>query len=123
MTPPAFSLCLCGSIRLAWPVQKRSLPMRQFSISLATLMVTLVCCQALAGEAEFKTLEGTWEITELIVGGEKVPDKDLAGMKFVFSTETDKDVKIQKLTLVPPSSDTSKVDKRTFSLTFDAKKK
>jgi uncharacterized protein (TIGR03067 family) len=97
--------------------------MQRQTLSLAIALFTFVCCQTLAGEAEFKPLEGTWEITELIVGGEKVPEKDVAGMKFVFSVETDKDVKTHKLTLIPPKSETEVVDKRSFSLKFAANKK
>jgi uncharacterized protein (TIGR03067 family) len=97
--------------------------MRRFTFSLATLILTFACCQALAGDAEFKSLEGTWQITELIIGGEKVPEKDVAGLKFVFATEGEKEAKIHKLTLVPPASDTDVVDKRSFSLKFNAGKK
>lgn len=94
--------------------------MRQFTYSLALLALTLLLCQAVAGEAEFKPLEGTWEVTELIVGGEKVPEKEIAGLKFVF--QQDKDA-VHKLTIVPPKSDTDLVDKRSFSLKFSAGKK
>src|SRR6185369_4609857 len=96
--------------------------MRRFTFSLTAIALTFVCCQALAGDAEFKVLDGTWEIAELVIGGEKVPDKEIAGMKFIFSAEGDKD-KTHKLTLVPPPSETGVVDKRTFELKFIPNKK
>lgn len=91
------------------------------SLSLAPVFAMLLTLQGLAGEKEvkeFKPLEGTWEITELIVGGEKVPEKEISGLKFVFSVEMEKDMKAHKLTLIPPMSDSELIDKRTFSLKF-----
>jgi uncharacterized protein (TIGR03067 family) len=98
--------------------------MRRFTLAAATCVLTVVCCQALAGDAELKALEGTWQITELIANGVKVAEKDIAGMKFVFSKEMDKDKKaFTQLTIVPPPADTGIVEKRTFSLKFLAGKK
>jgi uncharacterized protein (TIGR03067 family) len=68
---------------------------------------------AFAGDAE--SLIGEWEITELVVGGKKVEEKEIKGMKFVFDKE--------KLTIVPPAADGGIVDKRTFSYKVDSKAK
>jgi uncharacterized protein (TIGR03067 family) len=78
-----------------------------------------LACRALAGGDDAKKLQGTWQITELIVGGKKVPDKDIAGMKFIISKDKEGD----KLAIVPPTADTGVVEKRTFTLKFDLSKK
>lgn len=92
--------------------------MRNLTCSLATLLLALICCQIFAGE-DAKKLQGSWDLTELIIGGMKVPDKDIQGMKFVFSSEKDE----HKLTILPPPSDTPVVDKRTFTVKIDPTKK
>lgn len=75
-----------------------------------------IACAAIAGEPEdSKKLQGAWTLTELVVGGAKVPDKELAGMKFVFEAN--------KLTIVPPAADTGVVDKRAFTIKLDPSKK
>jgi uncharacterized protein (TIGR03067 family) len=75
----------------------------------------MACAAALAGQADdAKKLQGAWALTELIVGGAKVPEKELAGMKFVFEAD--------KLTIVPPAADTDVIDKRTFTVKLDSKK-
>lgn len=89
-------------------------PMRQLSSLVVGLF--LVACAVLAGETDdVKKLQGEWTLTELVVGGVKVPEKDLAGMKFVFESN--------KLTIVPPSADTGVVDKRAFTIKLDPAKK
>jgi len=99
--------------------------MRYFTGIVAFFAVIVACCQALGQGAEFKTLEGTWQITELVIGGLKIPEKEVAGMKFVFSKDKDKDkdVAYEKLTIHPPPADTGVVEKRTFKLKFNNAKK
>jgi uncharacterized protein (TIGR03067 family) len=88
--------------------------MRQLSALVGGFL--LLACAALAGQADdAKKLQGAWALTELIVGGAKVPDKELAGMKFVFEAN--------KLTIVPPAADTGVVDKRSFTIKLDPSKK
>jgi len=97
--------------------------MRYLLCSLATLMTALAACQALAGGEDFKKLEGAWEVTELIIGGTKVPAKDIAGMKFVFAREKNKDDAVDKLTIVPAAADTGVVEKHSFTIKINAAKK
>ena len=87
--------------------------MRPFSFVLCVSTVIL-CCQAMAGDEDAKKIQGTWLLTELIVAGEKVPAKDVEGMKFVFENN--------KFTIVPPTADTGVVDKRTFTFKLDGGK-
>ena len=90
--------------------------MRPFAYLITFFSAVLVCCHAGAQDADdAKKIQGAWEITELVVGGKKVPEKDVKGMRFLF----DKD----KLTILPPASDTGVVDKRTFTFKLDAKAK
>ena len=89
--------------------------MRPLLFLVAVGIVAVVCCRALAGAADTKTLQGTWEVAELIVGGAKVPAKDVQGMKFIF--------KGQILTILPPTADTGVVEKRTFTFKLDPKQK
>ncbi len=87
--------------------------MKPLSILCALL---LLLPTAIAGDAdELKKLQGTWEISALIVGGIPVPEKEIAGMKFIFKDKT--------LTIIPPKSDTGVVVPRAFSVTVDGKKK
>jgi uncharacterized protein (TIGR03067 family) len=86
--------------------------MRKLFATCASVGFLLLCLHAFAGED--KKLQGAWEVTELIVGGMKVPEKDIAGMKFVFKDKT--------LTIVPANADTGVVDKRTFSIDVDPTK-
>jgi uncharacterized protein (TIGR03067 family) len=94
--------------------------MRYLTLALAMAVAAALTCHAFAGGDDAKKLAGTWQITELIVGGMKVPDKDIAGMKFVFSKDKDGG---DQLEIVPPTADTGIVEKRTFKLKFDAAKK
>jgi uncharacterized protein (TIGR03067 family) len=93
--------------------------MRHFTFTFTIAFATALACHAFAGVDDAKKLEGTWHVTELVVGGMKVPDKDIAGMKFVISKDKDDD----KLTIVPPTADTGVVEKRMFKLKFDVSKK
>ncbi len=92
--------------------------MRHLIYSLTLALAAVLTCHAFGGD-DAKKIEGAWQVTELIVGGMKVPDKDIAGMKFVFSKEKDDD----RLTIVPPTADTGVVEKRTFKLKYDVSKK
>jgi len=93
--------------------------MRPFAFVAVTLFIAAVAAQVCAGGDDAKKLEGTWEVAELIVGGMKVPDKDIQGMKFVFTKDKDE----SKLTIVPPKSDSGIVEKRVFTLKINAKAK
>jgi uncharacterized protein (TIGR03067 family) len=87
--------------------------MRQLSALFGAFL--LLTCAAFAGQADdAKKLQGAWALTELIVGGAKVPDKELAGMKFVFEAD--------KLTIVPPTADTDVIEKRSFTIKLEPKK-
>lgn len=89
--------------------------MKTMSMLLASFALFALIPLALAGDAdELKKLQGIWEITELVVGGIPVADKEIAGMKFVFKDKT--------LTVTPPKSDTGVIVPRTFSVSVDAKK-
>ena len=87
--------------------------MRLFLIAAAALMSVGLVHSGDAGDA--KMLQGAWALTELVVGGTKVPDKEIQGMKFIFEGN--------KLTIAPPASDTGVVDKRTFTFKLDPSKK
>jgi len=90
--------------------------MHTFAYLFTFAIGVFVCCHAFAQDADdAKAIQGPWEITELIVGGKKVPEKDVKGMRFVFEKD--------KLTIVPPASDNGIVEKRTFSVKLDAKAK
>jgi uncharacterized protein (TIGR03067 family) len=90
--------------------------MRHFSYLIAGCFVALVCCRGLAGDADdAKKLQGTWEITDLIVYGKKVDFKEIKGTKFIFSQD--------KLTLQPPSDKLEVVVAGTYSFKIDPKKK
>ena len=88
--------------------------MRPFSYLLIGCALFLICCRAFAGADDAKKLQGAWALTELVVGGAKVPEKEIAGLKFVFAAT--------KLTIVPPTADTGLVDKRSFTFKLDATK-
>ena len=89
--------------------------MRMKSMFVAGYALFLALPIALADDAdELKKLQGTWEIVNLIVGGEPVSDKEVAGMKFQFKDKT--------LTIIPPKTDTGIVVPRTFSVSVDGKK-
>jgi len=90
--------------------------MRPFAYVLTFFIAALVCCHVVAQDADdAKKIQGPWEISELIVGGKKVDEKDVKGMRFVFEKD--------KLTILPPTSDTGVVDKRTFTFKLDTKAK
>ena len=90
--------------------------MRPIASVCALFVGALICCQGLAQDGDdAKTIQGPWEIVELIVGGQKVPEKEVKGMRFLF----DKD----KLTILPPASETGVIDKRTFTFKLDPKAK
>lgn len=90
--------------------------MRTFAYLFTYFIGALVCCHAFAQDADdAKAIQGPWEITELIVSGKKVPEKDVKGMRFVFEKD--------KLTILPPTADTGIVEKRTFTVKLDAKAK
>ena len=59
--------------------------MRPIASLCALFVGALFCCQGLAQDGDdAKAIQGPWEIVELIVGGQKVPEKDVKGMRFVF---------------------------------------
>lgn len=89
--------------------------MRQFTYFLAVVVLAWVSCQVFAGAEDAKKLQGTWDVTELIIGGAKVPDKEIQGLKFVFKDD--------KLSITPPKADTGVVEKRTFTLKIVPAKK
>jgi uncharacterized protein (TIGR03067 family) len=74
--------------------------MRMLSFFLALIvlgaMFVPACPQGV--KDDLGKLQGAWTITELIVGGSKVPEEEFKGTTFVFSGN--------KLTLVPPMSNT-----------------
>lgn len=85
-------------------------------LSLFVVASLLLAGAAFAGQADdAKKLQGAWVLTELVVGGVKVPEKEVAGMKFIFEEN--------KLTIVPPSADGGIVDKRAFTIKLDPAKK
>ena len=92
--------------------------MRDLKYALMLLAIGFAC-RAFAGGDDAQKLQGTWQLTELIVGGMKIPDKEIAGMKFIISKDKDGD----KLAIIPPTADTGVVEKRTFTLKVDASKK
>jgi uncharacterized protein (TIGR03067 family) len=90
--------------------------MRSFTYLLTFIVGVLLCCHAIAQDADdAKLLQGAWEISELIVGGKKIPEKEIKGLRFVFEKD--------KLTIVPAPSDNGVVEKRAFSFKLDAKAK
>lgn len=90
--------------------------MRRILLICAPLLALAVSLPSSAGGPadDAKKLQGSWEITELIVGGAPVPLKDLKGMKFVFAGK--------KMTLLPPSADLNVVVKRQFAFQLDPTK-
>lgn len=104
---------------------------------LAASVFVWLAVHAFAGGDDAKNLQGTWEITELIVGGKPVPAKKIQGLRFQFKDD--------KLTVLPTSlPDLSEiegaapgavarsllstyapvvVDKRSFTFKIDASKK
>jgi uncharacterized protein (TIGR03067 family) len=56
-------------------------------------------------------LQGTWVLTELIVGGFTIPEKEFKGTQFVFAGN--------KLTIVPAMPDAAAVDKHAFTFKID----
>ena len=93
--------------------------MRYLAYCTTAVFAMVVSCYVHAGAAGKTDLVGTWEVTELVAGGMKVPDKDIAGMKFVFAKDKDE----TKLTITPPTADGGIVEKRTFTVTIDGAKK
>jgi uncharacterized protein (TIGR03067 family) len=90
--------------------------MRFAAYLLAFFVGALLYCQAFAQDGDdAKKIQGAWEITELIVGGQKVPEKDIKGMRFQFEKD--------KLTIVPATADSGVVEKRHFSFKLDSKAK
>jgi|ERR1019366_2597633 uncharacterized protein (TIGR03067 family) len=86
--------------------------MLELSRFLTFFILLLTCYCVVAGDADdAKKLQGDWTLTELVVGGAKLPDKEIAGMKFVFAGD--------KLTISPPTADTGVVDKRSFTFKLD----
>ena len=82
---------------------------------IATLLVSLPGAMVLTGAPEAKSLQGSWEVTELVAYGKKVDPKLFKGTKFVFKDD--------KLTVVPgdPKGDT--FVSRSFTIKVDAKQK
>jgi uncharacterized protein (TIGR03067 family) len=90
--------------------------MRPFAYGMTFFVSALLCCYAAAQDGDdAKKIQGAWEITELIVGGKKVEEKEVKGMRFVFEKD--------KLTILPSSADSGVVDKRVFSFKLDVKAK
>jgi uncharacterized protein (TIGR03067 family) len=67
------------------------------------------------GKDDAKKLQGAWVLTELMVGGVNVPEKEIAGTRFIFEGD--------KLTVMPAKPDVDAVDKRTFTFKLDPKQK
>jgi uncharacterized protein (TIGR03067 family) len=113
--------------------------MRSMSIFVAVWLLTPLFASVSAQQAkdDGQKLQGTWVLTELVVGGVKVPDKEIRGTRFVFEGT--------KLTIVPsiheemltaslwtfailskfpviPETD-SVVDRRTFTVKLDPAQK
>jgi uncharacterized protein (TIGR03067 family) len=93
--------------------------MRLISFLLAGFLV--LSCVAYAGQADdANKLQGAWSLTDLVVGGAKVPEKDIQGVKFVFDKDT--------LTILSPPADADPkkdvvIDKRVFKFKLDPTKK
>ena len=109
----------------------------RFLIAVALFPLLLGVGDAQTDKEDAKTLQGTWLLTELIVGGAKVPDKEFKGTTFIFAAD--------KLSIVPPNKDAAAnahliafavvarfpvvpealfvVDRRTFSFKLDPKQK
>jgi hypothetical protein len=106
-------------------------------LALAMFAVSLPVGNSQTDKDDAKALQGAWLLTELIVGGNKVPDKEFKGTTFVFAGD--------KLSIVPPNKDAAAnahliafalvsrfpvvpealfvVDRRTFSFKLDPKQK
>src|SRR6266705_3400225 len=84
--------------------------MRNISCTIAVF--TLALASAFAGDA--KSLEGKWEIVELIAYGKKVDFNNIKGTKFTFAKD--------KLTIQPPNDKIEEFVTRTFSFKIDATK-
>jgi uncharacterized protein (TIGR03067 family) len=90
--------------------------MRQLSYVFVFGILALLCCRALAGDADDpKKLQGTWEIDELIQYGKKVDFKIIKGTKFVFAGNL--------LTIQPPNDKVEEFEKRSFSFKLNPAKK
>jgi uncharacterized protein (TIGR03067 family) len=86
-----------------------------FFLAIGVLAAFLTPGRAQGDKEDAKKLQGAWEVTELIVGGVKVPEKEIKGTKFVFEGD--------KLTIVPSMPDAEAVEKRLFTFKLDPAQK
>ena len=84
--------------------------MRPFSAIFAAVLFLFASHPAFTGDAkkDTKNLQGAWLLTELVVGGAPVPEKDIKGLRFVF--------KADKLTILAPPGDVHTIQNRMFVL-------
>ena len=87
--------------------------MRYISCLIAAGIVASAFASGSAQKAkdDSEKLQGTWVLTELIVGGFTIPEKEIKGTQFVFAGN--------KLTIVPAMPDAAAVDKHAFTFKLD----